>query len=61
MQVTTDGLHANNGALTKAFGADRRSNYASCAKVYGDEPGAGRYSPAECREVTSNNTITLST
>ena len=51
IQVTTDGLHAYKVALTKAFGKDRRSHYASRVKLYGDEPVAGRYSPGECREV----------
>lgn len=51
VQVTTDGLHAYKAALASAFGSDRRSDYATCVKIYRDEPGAGRYSPGECTDL----------
>jgi IS1 family transposase len=51
VQVTTDGHHSYRNAVANAFGVDRRSDYAQCIKLYGDESGAGKYSPGECTGV----------
>ena len=46
MQLTTDGHRAYLDAVDDAFGED--VDYAQLVKLYGDAPGAGRYSPGEC-------------
>lgn len=46
VQLTTDGHKAYLEAVEGAFGAD--VDYAMLVKLYGDVPGAGRYSPGEC-------------
>jgi IS1 family transposase len=45
-QLTTDGHKPYLEAVEGAFGAD--VDYAQLVKLYGDTPGAGRYSPGEC-------------
>jgi IS1 family transposase len=46
VQLTSDGHRAYLEAVEESFGAD--IDYAMLIKVYGDTPGAGRYSPGEC-------------
>ena len=46
VQLTTDGLKAYLEAVEGAFGAN--VDYAMLVKLYGDVPGAGRYSPGVC-------------
>lgn len=46
VQLTTDGHKPYLEAVEEAFGAD--IDYAMLIKIYGDTPGAGRYSPGEC-------------
>ena len=47
MQLTTDGHKPYLEAVEGAFGGD--IDYAMLIKLYGDTPGAGRYSPGECK------------
>lgn len=46
VQLTSDGHKAYLQAVEESFGAD--IDYAMLVKMYGDAPGAGRYSPGEC-------------
>jgi IS1 family transposase len=46
VQLTTDGHAPYLEAVEGAFGAD--IDFARLVKVYGDTPGAGRYSPGVC-------------
>lgn len=46
VQLTSDGHKAYLEAVEHSFGAD--IDYAMLVKIYGDAPGAGRYSPGEC-------------
>lgn len=46
VQMTTDGHKAYLDAVEDVFGA--AIDYAMLVKIYGDAPGAGRYSPGEC-------------
>jgi IS1 family transposase len=46
VQLTTDGHKPYLEAVEQSFGAD--IDYAMLVKIYGDVPGAGRYSPGEC-------------
>jgi IS1 family transposase len=46
VQLTSDGHRAYLEAVEAAFGAD--VDFAQLIKVFGDAPGAGRYSPGEC-------------
>ncbi len=46
VQLTTDGHAPYLQAVEGAFGAD--VDYAQLVKIYGDAPGAGRYSPGVC-------------
>lgn len=46
VQLTSDGHKAYLEAVEQSFGAD--IDYAMLVKIYGDAPGAGRYSPGEC-------------
>jgi IS1 family transposase len=46
VQLTSDGHKAYLDAIEQSFGAD--IDYAMLIKIYGDAPGAGRYSPGEC-------------
>jgi IS1 family transposase len=46
VQLTSDGHKAYLEAVEQSFGAD--IDYAMLIKIYGDTPGAGRYSPGEC-------------
>jgi IS1 family transposase len=50
VQITTDGHHCYKNAIGNHFTADK-SDYAQCVKLYGDEAGAGKYSPGECTGV----------
>jgi IS1 family transposase len=51
VQITTDGLHAYKSAIGICFDVEKRSDYAQCVKLYGDEIGQGKYSPGECTGV----------
>jgi transposase-like protein len=51
VQITTDGHGAYLNAVANHFDVDTRSDYAQCIKLYGDEAGAGKYSPGECTGV----------
>ena len=46
IQLTTDGHRPYLQAVEGAFGAD--VDFAQLVKLYGDTPGAGRYSPGVC-------------
>jgi IS1 family transposase len=46
VQLTSDGHKPYLDAVEQSFGAD--IDYAMLVKLYGDTPGAGRYSPGEC-------------
>lgn len=46
VQLTSDGHKAYLDAVEQSFRAD--IDYAMLVKIYGDVPGAGRYSPGEC-------------
>lgn len=46
VQLTSDGHKPYLEAVEQSFGAD--IDYAMLIKIYGDTPGAGRYSPGEC-------------
>ena len=46
VQLTSDGHKPYLEAVEQSFGAD--IDYAMLVKIYGDAPGAGRYSPGEC-------------
>ena len=46
VQLTSDGHKPYLEAVEESFGAD--IDYAMLIKIYGDTPGAGRYSPGEC-------------
>jgi IS1 family transposase len=46
VQLTTDSHKPYLEAVEEAFGAD--IDYAMLVKIYGDRPGAGRYSPGVC-------------
>ena len=46
VQLTTDAHRAYLDAVEEAFGGD--IDYAKLIKLYGDTPGAGKYSPGEC-------------
>jgi IS1 family transposase len=46
VQLTSDGHKPYLEAVEQSFGAD--IDYAMLVKLYGDTPGAGRYSPGEC-------------
>jgi len=46
VQLTTDAHRAYLDAVEEAFGGD--IDYAKLVKLYGDTPGAGKYSPGEC-------------
>jgi IS1 family transposase len=46
VQLTSDGHKPYLEAVEQSFGAD--IDYAMLVKIYGDMPGAGRYSPGEC-------------
>jgi IS1 family transposase len=46
VQLTSDGHRAYLEAVEESFGAD--IDYAMLIKIYGDTPGAGRYSPGQC-------------
>ncbi|MDA8051646.1 MAG: IS1 family transposase [Rhodospirillales bacterium] len=46
VQLTSDGHKPYLEAVEQSFGAD--IDYAMLIKIYGDAPGAGRYSPGEC-------------
>jgi len=46
VQLTSDGHKPYLEAVEQSFGAD--IDYAMLVKIYGDVPGAGRYSPGEC-------------
>src|ERR1017187_3299009 len=46
VQLTSDGHKPYLEAVEQSFGAD--IDYAMPVKIYGDVPGAGRYSPGEC-------------
>ncbi len=46
VQLTTDAHKAYLDAIESAFGGD--IDYAKLVKLYGDAPGAGRYSPGIC-------------
>jgi IS1 family transposase len=46
VQLTSDGHRPYLEAVEQSFGAD--IDYAMLVKIYGDAPGAGRYSPGEC-------------
>lgn len=46
VQLTSDGHKPYLAAVEESFGAD--IDYAMLIKIYGDTPGAGRYSPGEC-------------
>jgi len=46
VQLTTDAFRAYLDAVEGAFGAD--IDYAKLVKLYGETPGAGKYSPGEC-------------
>ncbi len=46
VQLTTDAHKAYLDAIETAFGGD--IDYAKLVKLYGDAPGAGRYSPGIC-------------
>lgn len=49
VQLTTDGFRTYLDAVEGAFGAD--IDYAKLVKLYGETPGAGKYSPGECTGV----------
>jgi len=46
VQLTSDGHKPYLEAVEQSFGTD--IDYAMLVKIYGDAPGAGRYSPGEC-------------
>jgi len=46
VQLTSDGHKPYLEAVEQSFGAD--IDYAMLVKIYGDTPGAARYSPGEC-------------
>ena len=46
VQLTSDGHKPYLEAVEQSFGAD--IDYAMLVKIYGETPGAGRYSPGEC-------------
>ena len=46
VQLTSDGHAPYLQAVEQSFGAD--IDYAMLVKIYGDAPGAGRYSPGVC-------------
>jgi hypothetical protein len=48
VQLTTDGHRAYLTAVAGAFGYE--VDYAMLVKLYGDSPGAGRYSPVSAAE-----------
>ncbi len=49
VQLTTDAHRAYLDAVEEAFGGD--IDYAKLVKLYGEAPGAGKYSPGECKGV----------
>ena len=55
MQLTTDAYRAYLDAVEDAFGGD--IDYAKLLKLYGDTPGAGKYSPGECTGIKKSRVM----